>query len=47
MTDTEKVRLLKQMIRCFWDLHEEAMASTYLTAIYSVLTFGGDDNADD
>ena len=46
MTDTEKVKLISQMISDFWDFNEkehmENGAVAMVTAIYSVAEFEGD-----
>lgn len=51
MTDNEKIRLLKQMVNDFWASNSDecngTRAAVYLETIYTVLEFGGADNAAD
>lgn len=45
MSDSEKIKLINQMIADFWEFHEGETitkgAETFVTAIYSVLEFDG------
>lgn len=48
MTDSEKIRLLKQMVNDFWsfssDESDGTRAAVYIEVIQTVLEFGGDDD---
>ena len=48
MTDTDKVKLINKMISDFWEFHDESKYATgaecFVTAIYSVTDYDGEDN---